>query len=118
MVGCIGACGSAFNVFACTNPPLSAPPADIKITDGSDNQIGRQMTDRGQKEFWQAFHQANARLRLLSPLEISVVRGSERIGECRQSKSHKDSIRGVRLLFAAKPCDSARDGIAIFWNAH
>jgi hypothetical protein len=41
--------------------------ADIKISDGSENEIGRQMTDLGQKKSWQAFHQANARLRLLSP---------------------------------------------------
>ena len=43
-------------------------PADIKISDGSENGIGRQMTDPKQKESWQAFHLANARLRLLSPL--------------------------------------------------
>lgn len=43
-------------------------PADIKISDGSENEIGRQMTDMDQKESWQAFHLANARLRLLSPL--------------------------------------------------
>jgi len=43
-------------------------PADIKISDGSENEIGRQMTDPGQKKSWQAFHQVNARLRLLSPL--------------------------------------------------
>jgi uncharacterized protein DUF3223 len=43
-------------------------PADIKISDGSENEIGRQMTDLEQKESWRAFHLANARLRLLSPL--------------------------------------------------
>jgi hypothetical protein len=43
-------------------------PADIKISAGSENEIGRQMTDPAQRESWQAFHRANARLRLLSPL--------------------------------------------------
>lgn len=43
-------------------------PAGIKISDGSENEIGRQMTDREQKKSWQAFHLGNARLRLLSPL--------------------------------------------------
>jgi len=43
-------------------------PAGIKISDGSKNEIGRQMTDREQKKSWQAFHLGNARLRLLSPL--------------------------------------------------
>lgn len=42
-------------------------PTDISISDGCDNEIGRQMTDLPQKRSWQEFHRANARLRLLSP---------------------------------------------------
>lgn len=42
--------------------------ADIRISEGSDNEIGRRMTDQVQKESWQQFHRAYARLRLLSPL--------------------------------------------------
>jgi hypothetical protein len=42
--------------------------ADIKVSDGGDNEIGRQMTDPAQKRSWQEFHRAHARLRILSPL--------------------------------------------------
>lgn len=41
---------------------------DIQLSDGSDNEIGRRMMDPAQKESWQQFHRAHARLRLLSPL--------------------------------------------------
>ncbi len=42
--------------------------ADIRLSDGSDNEIGRRMIDPAQKESWQKFHHTYARLRLLSPL--------------------------------------------------
>lgn len=41
--------------------------AAIKISDGRDNEIGRRMTAPEQKDSWQQFHRAHARLRLLSP---------------------------------------------------
>lgn len=40
---------------------------DIRLSDGSGNEIGRSMTDPEQRRSWQTFHQTNARLRLLSP---------------------------------------------------
>jgi Protein of unknown function (DUF3223) len=42
--------------------------ADIRVSDGNDNEIGRQMTDPAQRQSWQQFHRNHARLRLLSPL--------------------------------------------------
>lgn len=41
---------------------------DVEITPPSDNQIVTEMTNDGQKRSWQEYHQANAILRLLSPL--------------------------------------------------
>lgn len=42
--------------------------ADIAISDGSANEIGRRMVDDVQLASWQKFHRDNARLRMLSPL--------------------------------------------------
>ena len=42
--------------------------ADIRLSDGSDDEIGRQMTAPVQKHSWQEFHHVHAHLRLLSPL--------------------------------------------------
>jgi len=39
----------------------------IKISDGSGNEIGRHMTDDDQRTSWQNYHRTYARLRLLSP---------------------------------------------------
>jgi hypothetical protein len=40
---------------------------EIKLSAGSGNEIGRNMTDAAQKLSWQDYHQAHAQLRLLSP---------------------------------------------------
>lgn len=50
----------------------------VEITPPEDNQIVTEITNDRQKDSWQTFHQANARLRLLSPKgNLSGVRHSQ-----------------------------------------
>ena len=57
---------------------------DLRVSDGSGNEVGRRMTDSSQRDSWQEYHRKNAQLRMLSPLgnlSAAKIEANRRIRE-------------------------------------